>query len=822
MTSPNPETTSSTENGVAATTEVEAYGDATVSSGYSATSHIHDMAKTQSTVADGMTSASIPVAKEDSINPKKRPLSPELDSISSAAPTTVMSNAVVSTNRESDASKTGPRLASLATPSTSAAVPCEPVQNDTSAQCPPQEHTTDAGIAVNAFYGAPSNSHLPTTTAITARTDVKRARLDHSAPSWVSNPIPTQANPNDASQDLPMATSETRSGLSVRNDAQRESTLADPRLDRPLVPPQTSSHPAGTEKKSSTAKPTDSEIISNITIKMDGGGAATATRTLADSTLDKMQFNEGQRAIVNRLIEEAKKNKKMGDVVVVNDARLISIPDPAGADFLGHVIYTGARSRNPHSNRAADLQLYLLPQFTIKHYYATIEVRIPSEYLTYRGNIAVRKSAVWGTDIYTDDSDIVAMIIHSGHYRPVDAPDPTPEERAHSSHRGDGYAGRNLGSKERSSSTVHRTSVVTQDLDVLSPISSHVLPLIAIPDLQTSSTSVLYPDHDLHVTLRILPKLLKYTGSTRYGLDSRGWGGSHDGESMAVEKVERVERGSVGRKGRKVFSKRWGELAKAVTKEEAAVIFDGGLIERHIDTEFDDDFGDLTVVFSEYGGEACIKYTPKIMLDWPSHMLNMLTEIKPPVRQLSSTTAMLPQSSVETPVSDTTATEMATPNSLKFSRQELKEMESWPYWRVKLRKFICFLETVDGVRHELRKDDVSGLTYRLEKVRRPARIALRRRKSDEPLTTLSSTVKAEHRDLHGSISASAPSSATTSTIEAVTPSVADKMMSEVALVASGILPNALSWTEAGLCVHAHGSKPLLVLPVHRVYWRKSE
>ncbi|KAJ1329981.1 hypothetical protein BSLG_009873 [Batrachochytrium salamandrivorans] len=116
MTSPNPETTSSTENGVAATTEVEAYGDATVSSGYSATSHIHDMAKTQSTVADGMTSASIPVAKEDSINPKKRPLSPELDSISSAAPTTVMSNAVVSTNRESDASKTGPRLASLATP----------------------------------------------------------------------------------------------------------------------------------------------------------------------------------------------------------------------------------------------------------------------------------------------------------------------------------------------------------------------------------------------------------------------------------------------------------------------------------------------------------------------------------------------------------------------------------------------------------------------------------------------------------------------------------------------------------------------------------
>jgi hypothetical protein len=77
----------------------------------------------------------------------------------------------------------------------------------------------------------------------------------------------------------------------------------------------------------------------------------------------------------------------------------------------------GAKSRSINSNRAADLKLFLLPQFDAKHHFATIEgyydiilVRIPAEFLTYRGNVAVRKSAVWGTDIYTDDSDVVASL----------------------------------------------------------------------------------------------------------------------------------------------------------------------------------------------------------------------------------------------------------------------------------------------------------------------------------------------------------------------------------------------------------------------------
>jgi hypothetical protein len=36
-----------------------------------------------------------------------------------------------------------------------------------------------------------------------------------------------------------------------------------------------------------------------------------------------------------------------------------------------------------------------------------VEVRIASPYLTY-DNIKVKRRELWGTDIYTDDSDVVA------------------------------------------------------------------------------------------------------------------------------------------------------------------------------------------------------------------------------------------------------------------------------------------------------------------------------------------------------------------------------------------------------------------------------
>ena len=66
--------------------------------------------------------------------------------------------------------------------------------------------------------------------------------------------------------------------------------------------------------------------------------------------------------------------------------------------------------------------------------------------MTFRGNLALRKNAAWGTSIYTDDSDVVtsewqftfdnirshstelnnAVLVHDGWYKPIDAPEAAP------------------------------------------------------------------------------------------------------------------------------------------------------------------------------------------------------------------------------------------------------------------------------------------------------------------------------------------------------------------------------------------------------------
>ncbi|OVA11202.1 Histone deacetylation protein Rxt3 [Macleaya cordata] len=54
----------------------------------------------------------------------------------------------------------------------------------------------------------------------------------------------------------------------------------------------------------------------------------------------------------------------------------------------------------------------------------TLEIRIPAEYVTAT-NRQVRGGQLWGTDIYTDDSDLVAVLMHTGYCRPTASPPPT-------------------------------------------------------------------------------------------------------------------------------------------------------------------------------------------------------------------------------------------------------------------------------------------------------------------------------------------------------------------------------------------------------------
>ncbi|KAJ6806273.1 DNA ligase 1 [Iris pallida] len=51
----------------------------------------------------------------------------------------------------------------------------------------------------------------------------------------------------------------------------------------------------------------------------------------------------------------------------------------------------------------------------------TLEIRIPAEYVT-SSNRQVRGAQLWGTDVYTNDSDLFAVLMHTGYCRPMSSP----------------------------------------------------------------------------------------------------------------------------------------------------------------------------------------------------------------------------------------------------------------------------------------------------------------------------------------------------------------------------------------------------------------
>lgn len=111
--------------------------------------------------------------------------------------------------------------------------------------------------------------------------------------------------------------------------------------------------------------------------------------------------------------------------------------------------------------------------------------------------IPLKERKIWGTDVYTDDSDILAACIHSGWLR--------------------------LGSTAPlfgQSSAADNEAIQKRRRRKRKPNMDH---------------------RSLKITIVIAPKLIKYEGSLRAGVWSRSWGNTHDGVSYAIESVELVE-----------------------------------------------------------------------------------------------------------------------------------------------------------------------------------------------------------------------------------------------------------------------------------------
>ncbi|KAI9333115.1 histone deacetylation protein Rxt3-domain-containing protein [Obelidium mucronatum] len=493
---------------------------------------------------------------------------------------------------------------------------------------------------------------------------------------------------------------------------------------------------------------------------------------------------------------------KVGEVTVVNADALLAA-DPS--KVLGCVTYAPPTRTAAPQNDPRSLALSLLPEFNTDHLFGSLDIRIPAEHLSYTRNPAVQCRAVWGTDIYTDDSDIVAAIIHSGHYRPVDGPafkhhviTKQSIVDQHTTNMPSSPQGHPTSTPTTPPAPTNQEgpppSAPTQPIEAKTVQTDSIPTLIATPHpIYTDQ-----PLHDLLVTIRVLPRLVKYTGTTCTAVQpvlenenvanssaetklepasstdpfssgaasssvvfaSRGWGGSHQGESIRIERVVEIPskqsipgflRTSTGSatqthtiqptilnnrrysqkasslSGRKSGAVEWcavgvqervlggdvygssltggvgggvaggaGTVA-AIEGRRRSVIGPGVLASvgrsllpnvggsipvsaRVGGSKRKDLYEAVRVLFSSVDGRACFKYSPQVLIEWPKYLQDSLVDLN--TKPVAA--AVLPTANV----------------SLGLTGQELKKMEGWAYWRVRLSipKTILELEDEIGTR----------------------------------------------------------------------------------------------------------------------------
>lgn len=156
---------------------------------------------------------------------------------------------------------------------------------------------------------------------------------------------------------------------------------------------------------------------------------------------------------------------------------------------------------------------------------STLTVKVPRVHLTPVAREEITSRAfLWGTDVYSDDSDVVAACIHAGWIMGEWTED----------------VDTNMLSLDKSDGKDSKKSK-----EAMGPVSEGI---ISAPP-KTGPLSI-PPNRDLHVNILVLPRLVKYGGCTRNGITSREFGGDfgsrhaiHDGLSYMVQSIRWVENG---------------------------------------------------------------------------------------------------------------------------------------------------------------------------------------------------------------------------------------------------------------------------------------
>ncbi|KAF2839567.1 Rxt3-domain-containing protein, partial [Patellaria atrata CBS 101060] len=150
-----------------------------------------------------------------------------------------------------------------------------------------------------------------------------------------------------------------------------------------------------------------------------------------------------------------------------------------------------------------------IPKFDDKSN-CTFTIRVPRYFLTreQREQICTARN-VWGTEVYTDDSDPLAAAIHDGWIR-------------------------GEWDEEDEKVLVDVELQGSQEPEMPEILGSRPTSGPVVPPLEM----------DLHITILILPALEQYGSTVQHGIKSRSWPSNHDGMSFKIHQLQWVDEGN--------------------------------------------------------------------------------------------------------------------------------------------------------------------------------------------------------------------------------------------------------------------------------------
>ncbi|GMG39921.1 unnamed protein product [Ambrosiozyma monospora] len=223
----------------------------------------------------------------------------------------------------------------------------------------------------------------------------------------------------------------------------------------------------------------------------------------------------------------------------------------------------------------ASPRIELLPSVISKYINCTVDVHVPYHAILNNDNVYNRR--LWGTDVYTDDSDIVAILYHCGI---LNSRDPTSSSSTSSNGTTGGVrirksrANGSGSARKLEDKLVDKYNLVYELNRMTKPltpanlnnrhnvrIANGTKPISSASstkkkhtrsksnsnsniDTTTTTDDLNYNNDDLTVRLLILPTLERYQGTFRNNYNSRTWSKvEHNGVSISVLGVEWCELG---------------------------------------------------------------------------------------------------------------------------------------------------------------------------------------------------------------------------------------------------------------------------------------